>query len=247
MTATQRPRPRTRTASGRVAIALDGLGVRDALALVDRIGEPGALYKVGPALLLAGGPTVLAGLRERGKDLFLDLKFHDIPQTVGAAVAEAARDGAALVTLHAAGGRAMLRAAREAAPAGGATRLLAVTILTSLDAPALREALGEATPEPRDAALRLARLAREEGIDGVVASPLEARALRAALGPEVLIVTPGIRAAGSPTGDQKRTLGAREAITEGADILVVGRPIVAASAPRDALLAILAEVEEAAP
>ncbi len=242
MTAT----PPARAASRRVAIALDGIGAREALALVDHLGELGVLYKVGPALLLGDGPAVLEGLRERGKSIFLDLKFHDIPATVAAAVAEAARAGAALVTLHAAGGRAMLRAARDATPPGGATRLLAVTILTSLDAPALREALGDAAAEPRDAALRLARLARAEGIDGVVASPLEARAFRAALGPEALIVTPGVRGPGSAADDQRRTLGAREAIAEGADLVVVGRPIVRASAPREALLGLLAEIEGAA-
>jgi orotidine-5'-phosphate decarboxylase len=117
-----------------------------------------------------------------------------------------------------------------------------VTVLTSLDAAALREALGAAAADPAGLALSLARLARDEGIDGVVASPREARALRSALGPGALLVTPGIRAAGEPAGDQRRTLSAREAIAEGADLLVVGRPIVLAPSPADALRALIDEV-----
>ncbi len=193
------------------------------------------------------GANVIAALRDRGKHVFLDLKFHDIPQTVASAVAEAARLGVTLLTLHASGGRAMLRAARAAcAPGPAAPRLLAVTVLTSLDAALLREALDPADAEPAALALRLARLARAEAIDGVVCSPLEARALRAALGPDALLVTPGIRAPGGATDDQRRTLTAAEAIAGGADILVVGRPIVGAPSPRDAFLAFAAEVEAAA-
>lgn len=140
----------------------------------------------------------------------------------------------------------MLRAARAAAPAGAEPRLLAVTVLTSLDAEALREALAPEDGHPQALALRLARLACAEGIDGVVASPLEARALREALGPQALIVTPGIRSADAAAGDQRRTLTASEAITQGADIVVVGRPIVASPSPLDAFLAIAREVESVA-
>ncbi|MFN0149877.1 MAG: orotidine-5'-phosphate decarboxylase [bacterium] len=235
-------------AGARIAIALDGLGARAALQLADDIGDPGRLYKIGPALFTEDGPNVIAALRDRGKQVFLDLKFHDIPQTVASAVAEAARHGVTLLTLHASGGRAMLRAARAAiTPGPAAPRLLAVTVLTSLDAALLHEALEPADAQPAALALRLARLARAEAIDGIVCSPLEARALRAALGPEALLVTPGIRARGGAADDQRRTLTAAEAIAEGADILVVGRPIVAAPSPRDAFLAFAAEVEAAAP
>jgi len=241
---TRGPAPRASLDAGaRIAIALDGLGARAALGLVDDIGDTGRLYKVGPALFMEDGPAVIGALRDRGKQVFLDLKFHDIPQTVASAVAEAARLGVSLLTLHASGGRAMLRAARAAcAPGPASPRLLAVTVLTSLDAALLREALEPANAEPAALALRLARLARAEAIDGVVCSPLEARALRAALGPEALLVTPGIRARGGPADDQRRTLTAAEAIAEGADILVVGRPIVAAPSPRDAFLAFASEV-----
>jgi orotidine-5'-phosphate decarboxylase len=230
----------------RIAIALDGLDARGALRLVDDLGADATLFKIGPALFMTDGPAVIAALRERGKRVFLDLKFHDIPQTVSSAVAAAAALHVSLLTIHAAGGRAMLRAARAAAPAGAEPRLLAVTVLTSLDAEALREALAPEDDHPEALALRLARLAREEGIDGVVASPREARALREALGPRALIVTPGIRSADAAAGDQRRTLTAAEAIAQGADIVVVGRPIVAAASPRDAFLATLREVESVA-
>lgn len=230
-------------AAARIAIALDGVAAAAALRLADEIGDAASLYKVGPALFMEDGANVIAALRARGKRVFLDLKFHDIPQTVGSAVAEAARLGVSLLTLHASGGRAMLRAARAACPAGPeAPRLLAVTVLTSLDAALLRETLDPADAEPAALALRLARIARAEGIDGVVCSPLEARALRAALGPGALLVTPGIRARGAAADDQRRTLTAAEAIAEGADILVVGRPIVAVRSPRDAFAAFAAEV-----
>jgi orotidine-5'-phosphate decarboxylase len=230
----------------RIAIALDGLDASNALRLVDDLGPAATLFKIGPALFMTDGPSVIAALRERGKRVFLDLKFHDIPQTVSSAVAAARALRVSLLTIHAAGGRAMLRAARAAAPAGAEPRLLAVTVLTSLDAEALREALAPEDGHPQALALRLARLACAEGIDGVVASPLEARALREALGPQALIVTPGIRSADAAAGDQRRTLTASEAITQGADIVVVGRPIVASPSPRDAFLAIAREVESVA-
>lgn len=241
------PRSGPRPASSRIAIALDGLSGKEAIALVDRLGDLASLYKVGPALLLAEGPALLDELRARERSIFLDLKFHDIPQTVASAVVEAARSRVSLLTVHAAGGRSMLRAARAAVSPGGGTRLLAVTLLTSLDGVALREILGdrEGGGDPAALALHLARVAREEGIDGVVASPLEARALRASLGSEALIVTPGIRGPGEPRADQRRTLSAGEAIAAGADLIVVGRPIVQAPSPRDALAAILDDIEGA--
>jgi orotidine-5'-phosphate decarboxylase len=233
---------RSRLASDRVAIALDGLDGPKALRLVDELADLASLFKVGPGLILDSGPGIVEAIRSRGKDVFLDLKFHDIPQTVAASVARAASLSVAMLTVHAAGGRAMLRAARAAAPAGGRTKILAVTVLTSLDAPALGEVFGEHAPDPADLAVRLARLARAEGIDGVVCSPREARGLREALGPDALLVTPGIRAAGGSADDQRRTLSAAAAFAEGADVIVVGRPIVEAASPRAALAAMLDEI-----
>jgi orotidine-5'-phosphate decarboxylase len=233
------------SARERIAVALDGRDAAGAIRLVDALGDLALTFKVGPSLLLDGGPDVIRALRERGRRVFLDVKLHDIPRSVAAAVAEAGRLGASLLTLHAAGGRAMLRAARRAAPPGSGVRLLAVTVLTSLNTAALRETLADAGATPEALALRLARLARDEGIDGVVASGLEARGLRAALGPDLLIVTPGIRGPADAAGDQRRTLTAREAIAAGADLLVIGRPVIEAPSPRDALAALLAEVDEA--
>jgi orotidine-5'-phosphate decarboxylase len=172
--------------------------------------------------------------------IFLDLKIHDIPNTARHAVAEAASLGASMLTVHAAGGEAMLRAAAEAA--GGAL-VLGVTILTSLDEEQLQQ-IGYAAP-PLESAVRLARIARSAALGGVVASPHEIRAIREACGPAFVILTPGIRPAGSDSGDQRRTMTPAEALRAGADYIVVGRPITAATARRDAAARIVAEMERA--
>ena len=183
-------------------------------------------------------------LADLGFGIFLDLKFHDIPNTVaGAAAAAADLSGVRMLTLHTLGGVAMMRAAREAV-AGKKNRpaLLGVTILTSMDAPALRRVGISGSPASRVVAL--ARLAKEAGLDGVVASPHEARAIREACGAKFLIVTPGVRPASASANDQSRVATPSEAIRAGADYLVVGRPITGAANPRDAAQAIVREMTE---
>jgi orotidine-5'-phosphate decarboxylase len=227
----------------RLIVALDLPDSRSALALADELREEVTWFKVGLELYTAAGPPVVEELRRRGAHVFLDLKLHDIPTTVERAVARIAHLGASLTTLHAGGGRAMLEAAvrgREASP--GNLRLLAVTVLTSLDAAALDE-VGVAA-SPADQALRLARLAAECDVDGAVCSPLEAEPLRAALSADFLLVTPGIRAAGEARGDQARVAGPAEALRRGATHLVVGRPVTRADSPREAARRMIAALEE---
>jgi orotidine-5'-phosphate decarboxylase len=189
---------------------------------------------------VANGPSIVRELVARGARVFLDLKIHDIPNTARHAVAEAAALGAAMVTVHASGGAAMLQAC-----ATDATLVLGVTILTSLDDRDLRS-IGFAAP-PLDSAVRLAKLAKENGLRGVVASPHEIRAIREACGSEMMIVVPGIRPEGSDAGDQRRTMTPAAAIAAGADTIVVGRPITEASSPRDAALAIVESMRRGAP
>ena len=191
---------------------------------------------------VAGNPLVET-LRSRGFNIFLDLKLHDIPNTVAGAVRSATQAGASLLTLHASGGAAMMAAAVEAASGPNAPRLLAVTVLTSMDKAELA-AVGVPS-SPAEQVLRLARLARQAGIDGLVCSAEEVSALRGELGPEALLVVPGIRPAGSEVGDQKRIATPSSAIRAGASMLVVGRPITRAVDPAGAASAILTEIAEA--
>jgi orotidine-5'-phosphate decarboxylase len=208
------------------------------------------ILKVGSRLFTAGGPALLAKLTHYIPEIFLDLKFHDIPNTVAGAVRAAAElPGVRMLTLHASGGSAMMRAAREAAGSRrNRPKLLAVTVLTSLDAADLRR-VGIST-SPLDQVLHLAKLAKSSGMDGVVASPLEVAAIRKAVGPDFLIVVPGIRptrASGSSatknhTDDQRRVATPAAALKAGADYLVVGRPILDAANPAAAAKAILREM-----
>jgi orotidine-5'-phosphate decarboxylase len=202
------------------------------------------MFKVGSQLFTAEGPRAVTKLAGLGFDIFLDLKFHDIPNTVAHAVAAAARlPRVRLMTLHASGGLAMMRAAREAAGAGAKRNrpaLLAVTVLTSFDEPSLREIGMEGSLGSRVVAL--ARLAKTAGIDGVVCSALEAPAVRRELGPEFKILVPGVRPASAATNDQSRVATPGDAVRAGADYLVVGRPITAAADPRAAARAIVAEI-----
>ncbi len=223
-------------------VALDVPSAAAVPALLDRLPPDAAWFKVGLELFCAEGPSCLAPLRERGRHVFLDLKLHDIPRTVGRAVRSAAAHGAELLTVHAFGGRAMLEAAAGAARALGANRprLVAVTVLTSLDAGDLAE-LGIAAG-PADQARALARMAVDAGIDGVVCSAREAASLRDALGPEALIVTPGLRLPGGEAADQKRVATPADAVRAGATHLVVGRPIVEAPDPAAALRAVRADM-----
>lgn len=228
-------------ARDRLAVALDVPDGRSALEMVDRLGGVCRWLKVGMELYYSAGNELVETLRGRGYRIFLDLKLHDIPNTVAGAVRSVTGVGAELLTVHASGGPAMLRAAAEAAQAPGAPRLLAVTVLTSMDAGEL-EATG-VHGTPAEQVVRLAKLAKDSGIDGMVCSPEEVAAVRAATGPETILVVPGIRPAGSAADDQKRLATPAETIARGASILVVGRPITRASDPAAAARAILNEIE----
>ncbi len=232
-------------AASRLAVALDVPDLDRVRALATALAGRVGTFKVGLEAFVAHGEAALEAARAGGAGIFLDLKLHDIPRTVAAAVRSAGRLGADLLTLHALGGPAMIAAAREAAEALGPDRprLLAVTVLTS-HGPSDLEALGLAGP-PEEAVIRLARLALTAGADGLVASAREAPALRATLGPGPLLVTPGIRPAGAARGDQVRVTTPADAIRGGSSLLVVGRPIVAADDPAAAADAILAEIRGA--
>lgn len=233
------------SASGpRVIVALDHADPAGADALVARLDPALCRLKVGSALFTRAGPGIVERWTQQGFDVFLDLKYHDIPNTVAAACRAAADVGAWMVNVHALGGRRMLAAAREALAGGGARRplLAAVTVLTSLEGADLAEVGLER--DPGDLAARLARLAADSGCDGVVCSPHDAAALRAAHGDGFALVTPGIRAPGATGDDQRRTLAPAEALAAGADYLVVGRPITAADDPAAALHALVRELGE---
>ena len=203
------------------------------------------MYKVGKQLFTLAGPAGLQKLSAFGVKIFLDLKYHDIPNTVAGAVRAAVElPGVELLNVHALGGRAMMEAAAEAMPRGPRRpKLLAVTILTSIDQRSMREVGIQGTPHDR--AVRLARLAKDCGIDGVVASPLELRAIRKACGPDFLLVPQGIRPAGSAVHDQKRIATPSEAIRNGANYLGVGRAITQAADPVAAAEAVAREIAEA--
>lgn len=229
----------------RLIVALDVDTQAEARSLADRLRGSVGGFKIGSRLFTSHGPSTVEELAARGDRVFLDLKFHDIPHTVAGAVAAATRLGVWMVNVHASGGGAMMRAAREAAD-GEAARLgrpsplvIAVTILTSLDQAALDEV--GVRPGMVEQVERLAALAQAAGLDGVVASPLEIAAIRARCGKGFTIVTPGIRGASDAKGDQSRTMSASEALAAGASYLVVGRPITGADDPRAAAERIAAD------
>jgi orotidine-5'-phosphate decarboxylase len=228
----------------RVIVALDYPTAAQAGALLDRL-EPGQCrIKIGKELFTRAGPAFVEQVAGRGFDVFLDLKYHDIPNTVAAACAVAADLGVWMVNLHASGGRAMMTAAAERlAQRGSRPLLIAVTILTSLAEQDLRE-IGFAG-SPADNVARLAALADDCGLDGVVCSPLEVGMLRAQRRRDFRFVTPGVRPAGAAVDDQKRIMTPGDAIAAGASYLVVGRPITAAAEPMAALQAINGEIEAA--
>jgi orotidine-5'-phosphate decarboxylase len=215
----------------RIIVALDVPTVATALRLVDRIGDSASFYKVGPPLYTRGGAEVIRELKQRGKRIFLDLKYHDIPNTVARSVEAAAELDIDLLTVHATGGLTMMRAARAAAGDDG-PKILAVTILTSFGVDDAEQVWGKQRNSLREEVARQGALAVEAGADGVVASPLEAEALKRRHGPAFLVVTPGIRPAGSDAGDQVRTATPGEAVRFGADHIVVGRPVIEAEDPR---------------
>jgi orotidine-5'-phosphate decarboxylase len=230
------------TARDRLIVALDVATADEARALVDRLSGKTGMFKVGSQLFTAAGPQLVRDIVARGEKVFLDLKYHDIPNTVANAVREAYLLGVSLLTVHALGGRAMMEAAVGALPAVG-TRLLAVTILTSHDEESLGAiGLGGSLS---GSVKRLARLAREARADGIVASPHEAALVREACGPDFLIVTPGIRPEGARSGDQARAATPAAAVRAGADYIVVGRPITEAADPVAATEAAVREMETA--
>lgn len=225
-------------------IALDVPSRAEAEALLDRIGPGADFVKVGLQLFVAEGPEVVRGMRARGCRVFLDLKLHDIPNTVARAVESAARLGAELLTVHASGGAAMMRAARGAAGEDGPA-LLGVTLLTSLSEAEVAEAWGRSSLSATDEAARLGRLAAEAGLHGVVASVHEVPAVRAAAGEGFRVLTPGIRLAGDAAGDQSRVATPAEAARRGADYVVLGRSVTAAADPAAALARAVREMDDA--
>ncbi len=226
-------------------VALDVDTAAQARTLADRLRGVAGGFKIGSRLFTSHGPAIVEELAGRGDRVFVDLKFHDIPNTVAGAVAAATRVGAWMVNVHAGGGRAMMRAAREAAEAEAARLsrpaplVIAVTVLTSMGDDTLAE-IGVGGDVAGQVA-RLAALAEQAGLDGVVASPREIALIRRQCGKRFQIVTPGIRGAGESKDDQNRTLSAPEALAAGASYLVIGRPIIAASDPRAAAERVVAE------
>lgn len=225
-------------------IALDVDTMAQAEELVDMLGPRAGGFKVGMQLYNSVGPGAVRGLRKKGVPVFVDLKLHDIPNTVAGAARALTRHGASILNVHAAGGAAMMTAAvasarDEATRSGNKPPLvIAVTVLTSVSQDIFNKEVGISGPI-REQVVKWSLLAREAGLDGVVASPLEITPIREACGKDFVIITPGVRPAGSPADDQKRTMTPAEAIRLGATYLVVGRPVTAAPDPNRALNAIL--------
>lgn len=235
--------------SDRLIVALDLPTTEQAIDMVDELGDLVQCYKVGMEAFYGMGHAVLAQIAGRGKKTFLDLKLHDIPTTVARTVTTLCQFSPAFLTLHAAGGSAMLKAAIEAADAWSAKtnrprpKLLAITVLTSLGERDWVE-IGYQSPI-RESVLRMAVMCKEDGLDGVVTSPREAGAIRALCGPDFLIVTPGIRLHPEEAGDQIRTATPEQALHFGANYLVVGRPILSADNPREVAASIIHNMQAA--
>lgn len=235
----------------KLIVALDVPTAQEALRLIKKLSGIVGMFKVGSQLFTSAGPEVVRSIVNAGERVFLDLKFHDIPNTVAAATVEATRLGVSILNVHAAGGSEMMRRAADAvtqcAQGENLARpaVIAVTVLTSASETTLAE-VGFAS-QPADVVRQLAVLAAESGMDGVVASPHEVEIVRAAVpAPNFIIVTPGVRPFGSPAGDQARVMTPREAIAAGADYIVVGRPILEAPDPADAARRIIEEMDSGA-
>ena len=234
-----------RTPLPRIFVAFDVPSTQEAMMLANKLAGTGCGVKIGKELFTRAGPDLVDWFVRTGFAVFLDLKYHDIPNTVAGACRAAAELGVSMLNVHASGGEEMLIAARKALEAYGEDRplLIAVTVLTSLDKKGLAKVGVNA--EPAEQVLTLATLAQECGLDGVVCAPTEAEMLRTQLGPEFLLVTPGVRPAGADMNDQKRVMTPSEAIQAGANHLVIGRPITAALDPAAALAAINDDVRYA--
>lgn len=224
----------------RLIVALDVSTAAAAQKIVAAVGDSALTYKVGMQLYTAEGPQIVRDLVASGRRVFLDLKYHDIPNTVGSAVSEAAKLGVSMLTVHASGSAKMLQAAADVAHAHPGLMVLAVTVLTSMDASDLETIGMRGTVS--DSVVRLAKVALANGCHGIVTSAHEASTVRAELGSDFAIVTPGVRPAGSSLGDQKRVVTPAEAIAAGASHIVVGRPITEASDPAAEARAILGEM-----
>lgn len=235
-------------ARNKIIFALDVAGLEDIDRWADKLSGNVGMFKVGKELFTACGPAAVKAVQRHGGQVFLDLKYHDIPNTVAHAMCEAARLGVQLANLHALGGGEMMETAVNAVhkECGGADRprLLAVTILTSSTVQTLQQVGIEHSVQ--DMVVRLARLAKASGMDGVVASPLEIGLIREACGPDFLIVTPGVRPSFASVDDQKRIMTPAEAVSSGADYLVIGRPIAKADDPVAAAERITSEIVESA-
>ena len=234
-------------ADNRLIVALDFHTLEDVKTLVEELWDSVSYYKVGMELFYSAGPQVITYLKEKNKNIFLDLKLHDIPNTVGEGLCSLMRLGADIVNVHASGGFTMMKTAAEKLHALAekqgvpCPKIIAVTILTSINEEDWA-GLGMEC-EIRQQVVRLAKLTKEAGLDGVVASPQEASAIREACGPDFMIVTPGVRPAGAAINDQSRIATPASALTNGASHLVVGRPIRAAEDPKAEALAIIKEME----
>ena len=235
-------------ANDKLIVALDVDDLQAGDQLVSQLGDLVNRFKIGGQLFTAAGPASVETFRELGKEIFLDLKFHDIPNTVAGAVAAAAKTGASMVNVHASGGFEMMRAASEAATSQARAlkfarpRLLGVTLLTSIDEESFQRDFNTER-KLRDQVAYLAKLSQKAGLDGVVASPLEIEIVRRVCGENFLIVTPGVRPRWAAAGDQRRMTTPAEAIEAGADYIVVGRPITGADNPREAAENILQEIQ----
>lgn len=237
------------SAREKIIVALDFASPDQALALVDRLQGKLNYFKIGMELFYSAGPTIIQAVREKGCRVFLDLKFHDIPNTVAGAARAAARYGVAMLNVHAAGGRVMLERAAAAAREGAMTTgfsaplVLAVTVLTSLDQTSLAEEVG-IRRDLGEHVVHWSRLAQAAGLDGVVASPRELPLIRQACGPDFVTVIPGVRPLWAARDDQQRIMTPGEAVRSGADYLVIGRPITQSPDPAKAVDLISQEIEE---
>ena len=229
----------------RIIVALDFSSRMEALELVERLGDETVMLKVGAQLFAETGPGIIQDLKKRGKRIFLDLKFHDIPNTVAGAVRAATRHGVDMLTVHAAGGAAMLEAAREAAGPDGPD-VVAVTLLTSLVSVDVEQIFGRSPVSLVDEVVRLAKLAVEANLPAVVASPTEVKPIKRSLGDALRVITPGIRLAGDEPGDQSRYATPEEAARAGADYIVVGRSITQAEDPAAAFAEVASAYANAA-